>query len=596
MTLNPPVTTIDGALAALRESEIRLISDIAETLSEMGESAQEDRQRLRDVSHDLRELFFLVVVIGEFNAGKSTFINALLGDELLPTGITPTTEMIELVRFAETPQRKPTVRDEAIREWGHPDTGAPGVALVDTPGTGSVFQKHEKIAKTFLHRSDLVIFLISAKRAFGETERQYMELAQQFAKKMIVVVNQVDLLSPSERADVRRFVERQVDELLGIRPLIFMVSAREALHARKLGVPPSHETGADGIDAVKAHLRGVFAEAPPARQKLLAQLDLAERIVRRYADTVKGKADLVMVDTAKVRDLQAELEKQSAGLTAQLKGARADIDMVFNGLKARGLNFISENLSPRRLVRPVNRDVLQAEFQDVVIGRALRDINEASGEYVNALVDQSRMYWRSIIDRLNQLRDLMEQELKGMDAGVYAEQREALQEAISIAEAELKTYSTGQVVDHLDEVFRANMSNFTSSAIASLVGIVVTAVAVATPGGVLAFPFVLPALIVGTPLALGGGYLAIRYWRRISRETRTELAQRIDALQKTYHDALDSLTQRERNRLVQYGNQVLTPFFSRLDVLAARYSEQQQALTAHLDQIETLRKGIEDLR
>jgi hypothetical protein len=206
------------------------------------------------------------------------------------------------------------------------------------------------------------------------------------------------------------------------------------------------------------------------------------------------------------------------------------------------------------------------------------------------------MYWRSIIDRLNQLRDLMEQELKGMDAGVYAEQREALQEAISIAEAELKTYSTGQVVDHLDEVFRANMSNFTNSVIASLVGIVVTAVAVATPGGVLAFPFVLPALIVGTPLALGGGYLAIRYWRRISRETRTELSQRIDALQKTYHDALDSLTQRERNRLVQYGNQVLTPFFSRLDVLAARYSEQQQALTAHLDQIETLRKGIEDLR
>lgn len=595
MTLNTPAAVLDGALAALRESEIRLIGDIAETLAEMGESAQDDRQRLKDLGNDLRDLFFLVVVIGEFNAGKSTFINALIGDELLPTGITPTTEMIELVRYADAPQRKPTVRDDAIREWAHPDTGAPGVALVDTPGTGSVFQKHEKIAKTFLHRSDLVIFLISAKRAFGETERQYMELARQYAKKIILVVNQVDLLSPGERTDVRRFVERQVDELIGIRPLIFMVSAREALNAKKVGLPSAHESGADGIDAVRAHLRGVFAEAPPAKQKLLAQLDLAERIVRKYADNVRGKADLVMVDTAKVRDLQSELEKQSAGLTAQLKGARADIDLVFNGLKTRGMNFISENLSPRRLVRPVNRDVLQAEFQDVVIGRALRDINEASGEYVNALVDQSRMYWRSIIDRLNQLRDLMEQELKGMDSGVYAEQREALQEAISIAEAELKSYSTGQVVDHLDDVFRANMSNFTSSAIAALVGLVVSAVAIATPGGVMAFPFVLPALILGAPLAAGGSYLAFRYWRRISRETKAELSQRIELLQKAYHDALDSLTQRERNRLLQYGNQVLTPFFSRLDVLAAKYREQQQALKSHLEQIEMLRKGIEEL-
>ena len=54
----------------------------------MGDAAQEDRKRLLDVAQDLREMFFLVVVIGEFNAGKSSFINALLGDELLPVGVT----------------------------------------------------------------------------------------------------------------------------------------------------------------------------------------------------------------------------------------------------------------------------------------------------------------------------------------------------------------------------------------------------------------------------------------------------------------------------------------------------------------------------
>ena len=228
-------TTLDGALAAYREREVTLLTDIAATLAELGESAAQDRRRLLDVAQDLRDMFFLVVVIGEFNAGKSSFINALLGDELLQMGVTPTTEAIHLIRYGETATRKPNIREDGIYEWTHPNTGAVGVSLVDTPGTGSVFQKHETTAKAFLHRSDLVIFVISAKRALAEAERLYLELARDYGKKIILVVNQVDLLNPGERSEVRRFVERQVEELLDLKPLIFMVSAKDALKATREG-------------------------------------------------------------------------------------------------------------------------------------------------------------------------------------------------------------------------------------------------------------------------------------------------------------------------------------------------------------------------
>src|SRR5690606_30739748 len=110
-------------------------------------------------------------------------------------------------------------------------------------------------------------------------------------------------------------------------------------------------------------------------------------------------------------------------------GARAEIDRIFDGLRQRGINFIETHLSVRRIGRPLDRNALQAEFQDVVVGRALRDINEATGDYINALVDHSRLYWRGVIERLNQLRDLMEQELSGLDSAVYAEQRETLEQA-----------------------------------------------------------------------------------------------------------------------------------------------------------------------
>lgn len=584
-----PTNVVEGMLAALRESEVRLLNDLAATLAEMGEASQEDRKRLIEVAQDLNDLFFLVVVIGEFNAGKSSFINALLGDDLLPTGITPTTEVIELIQYGDGVNRKPVLYEDNLRKWTHPNTGAPGVAIVDTPGTGSVFQKHEKTAKDFLHRSDLVIFVISAKRAFAETERIYLEMAKNYGKKVILVVNQIDLLEPSEQNQVRRFIEQQVKQLLDIQPLLFMISARQALLSK---TDPSAPTG--GVDAVRAHLKGVFNEAPPAKQKLLAQLDMAEHIVRHYLDVVKSKVDLITADTAKVREIQTELQQQSVGLDAQLKGARAEVDKVFEGLRQRGISFIDANLSIRKVGRSVNRQKLQDEFQEVVVGRALRDIHDASTGYINAVIDHSRLYWRGVIDRLNQLRDLLEQELSGLDAGVYAEQRESLQEAINIAETELKSYSSGTVVEDIRQEFQSNINGFTMSAITGTAGLVLVILEAVTKTALLAGPLapIVPIVAIG---ATGiGGFFAIRYYRKVSIDAKRDFDTRVDQLQKSFYTALDDLTFKERNRLAQYGNQVLTPIFSRLDVLAKRYAQQQTALNTHADQIVKLRKGIDD--
>lgn len=584
--------TLEGPLAALREGEIDLLTSIAGTLAEMGDATEDDRKRLMDVAQDLRDMFFLVVIIGEFNAGKSTFVNALLGEELLPVGITPTTEMIELVRYSDDPQRKPTVKGDSLREWAHPNTGAKGVAIVDTPGTGSIFQQHEKVAKEFLHRSDLVIFVLSAKRAFADTERIYMETAKNYGKKLILVVNQSDLLEPSEQSKVRRFIEQQVKEHLNLQPLLFMTSAKQALAGED-------KSGEGGVSAVKAHLQGVFAELPPAKHKLLSQLDMAESMVKTYHKSVQSKADLISADTAKVKDVKNELEQQSLGLDSQLGSARSEVDKVLTGIRQRGLNFIDSNLSIRKVIGSSNKEQLQAEFQDVVLGRSLRDLEDAAGGYVNAVVDHSRLYWRGVIDRLSQLQELLDQEDTGLDANIYAEQREGLQEAIRIAEAELKTYQSGMIVTEMREMFEANASAFRAWSLTSIGGLIVMLVAsVGTAGPLLgtgAAALAFPAFAIATPIAAVGGYFSVRYFRRIVRDTKQNFNERVDNLTKAYHTALDDLTRKERGRLSQYGNQVLTPIFSRLEVLSKRYKEQQVSLEGHTARIETLRKGISEI-
>ncbi len=142
------------------------------------------------------------------------------------------------------------------------------------------------------------------------------------------------------------------------------------------------------------------------------------------------------------------------------------------------------------------------------------------------------------------------------------------------------------------------MNNFTTWAAAAFGGLVLTILAIAAPGGVIGAGVIYAtatlAFVIGAPLAIGGGIAALRYYNRIVSDTKRDFNERIDQVEKSYHTALNDLTQKERNRLTQYGKQVLTPIFSRLDVLAQRYTAQQNTFRQHQEQITTLRKGIEE--
>ncbi|MFN8565541.1 MAG: hypothetical protein U0703_28805 [Anaerolineae bacterium] len=117
--------------------------------------------------------------------------------------------------------------------------------------------------------------------------------------------------------------------------------------------------------------------------------------------------------------------------------------------------------------------------------------------------------------------------------------------AINIAEGELKSYSSGRVIGEMQELFQANADGFTWSASAALIGLIVALVAtVGTPGPVLgigAAALAFPALIIAAPVAALGSVAAMRYYRRVSEDTRRELNLRIDEIERTYHDARSTI-------------------------------------------------------
>jgi len=187
------VRILDERHKALIEREQTLLESLSEFLKSFG-APQEDTGLVERKLADLEEFFLLVV--GEFNASKSAFINALLGEsELAQEAVTPTTDRITVLRYGESPSERE--RREGVVEREYPSDFLREIAIVDTPETNAIIH-HEELSRGFVPCSDLVLFVTSSDRPFTESEREYLELIRDWGKKIVLVVNKVDLLRGEE--------------------------------------------------------------------------------------------------------------------------------------------------------------------------------------------------------------------------------------------------------------------------------------------------------------------------------------------------------------------------------------------------------------
>src|SRR4051794_17764957 len=210
----------------------RLVADLQQALARFDASA-EDQATLKRSALQLDELFLLVVA-GEFNAGKSAFINALLGDRILEEGVTPTTTHVHAIKHGATLSRTPL--ESALDVLTAPVELLRDINIVDTPGTNAIHREHEAITREFVPRSDMVLFVTSADRPFTESERGFLQGIRDWGKKIVIVINKIDTVETEE--DIGRitgFVAENAKLLLGFPPEIFPVAARLALRAKTAG-------------------------------------------------------------------------------------------------------------------------------------------------------------------------------------------------------------------------------------------------------------------------------------------------------------------------------------------------------------------------
>ncbi|HEX8029634.1 MAG TPA: dynamin family protein, partial [Vicinamibacterales bacterium] len=400
-------------------------------------NAAPEHQSALDRSIEQLDELFLLVIVGEFNSGKSAFINALIGAVVAQEGVTPTTAQINVLQYGEAASRE--VRDSHLHVITAPAPILRDIHIVDTPGTNAIIREHEAITERFVPRSDLVLFVTSADRPFTETERAFLEQVRAWGKKVVIVINKIDILTAVQIDEVRDFVRDSARALLGFSPEIFPVSARLALKAKQ-GEPAAWPSSR--FEELEKFIATSLDAPGRIHLKLLNPLGVGAALTERHSAIVRDRLALLADDFTTLEDVERQLAAYQEDLTRDFEFRMADIDKILLEMEQRGQDYFDDTLRIGRMFDLLNRSRIQQGYEQQVVGDAPAQIERKVGELVDWLVAADLRQWQAVTTHLAERRRQYKDRIVGDDSGQFHYDRTRLIDAT--------TRETQRVVDSYD--------------------------------------------------------------------------------------------------------------------------------------------------
>jgi small GTP-binding protein len=563
----------------LLKEERRVLGRLRTALARF--EAAPDHQRALEQAIDQLDEFFLLVIVGEFNAGKSAFINALLGSKVVAEGVTPTTAQINVLQYGETPGR--LERGPALHVITAPADILREIHIVDTPGTNAIIREHETITAEFVPRSDMVLFVTSADRPFTETERAFLEQVRGWGKKVVVVLNKVDILDGPEQVDeVRGFVATNAQTLLGLTPEIFPVSARLAFKA-KTGDPSVWE--ASGFEALEGYIARTLDAPGRVQLKLLNPLGVATALAERHATIVRDRTALLKDDFDTLDEVDRQLAMYQKDLLRDLEFRMADIDKILLEMEKRGIEFFDETMRIGRVFDLVNRSRIQQAFEHQVVADAPQQIERKVGELVDWLVDADLRQWQAVTKHLAERRRQHSGRIVGDDeAGQFHYDRTRLIDAVS--------RETQRVVDGYDRRKEAKeLADGARNAVAAAaavgasalgLGAIVTAAATTAAADV-------TGIVLASVMAAIGFFILPAKRSRAKEEMRRKVADVRQRLADALREQFSAEIARSGNRI----RESIAPYSRFVRAEKEKLAEMEAELAAVTAALASLRQRIE---
>src|SRR5436190_353614 len=524
-------TIVDPRVQSLVHREGQLLIELRETLEH---EQTEGRRRVEELLATLHDLF-TIVIVGEFNAGKSSLINALFGAKLRLEGPIPVDDRISILRYGQQASQK-ALSDFVVEQF-YPIDFLRNITLVDTPGTNSIVQRHQEITEDYIPRADLLLFVTSIDRPLSESERKFLEYIREWGKKVVFVLNKIDTKDEEEVVQVLDYVKTNIRGIFGFDPVIYPVSAKTRSR----------------FEALENYIFHVLSEKERIGIKLQAPLDTINSISKKQFVMIDSRRGVLAADKARIESITAQLGKAQDDLHGNFKQFVARIDNLMMDLERRGVDFLDRYVRIQHIM--LLRDSLRFrdEFDRQVFQGLKGSIDATIQESVDWLVRENMKLWNGTVEEFHRgaQRDSRDQEVIGRVGREFAYNREEVYARMRTqAEQRMASYDINiESRRIIDKAVRAVMQSFGLGAGALGMGYIITS-------AVSSMALDVTGLTAATML-LVASFLILPYKRS---KAKTEFGQRINELRTTMRESLVRESSTEIDRMLHSISSAFEPY------------------------------------
>ena len=382
----------------------RRLTDAVVAVRKLGEITGADVSSLADEGVFLKGLRspFLFVVCGEVNAGKSTLLNGLFGQDLCKVNVLPETETVHWYRWgkeAKTIHTTPT-----LEERFRPIDFLQDFNIVDTPGTNSIVPGHQPITERFLPVADLLLFVFPVSNPWGAATWQFISrLPEKQLRNVAFVLQQADLREEADIAVILEHMKTLAEQKTGARPEIFPVSGKMAIEAKK-GQPFSENIWKkSGYPALEAYISTRVSENQERRHVLQEVRDSTQVSLRKIEEKIEDRTATRDSDQRFLRELENEVdirrEEQAKVLSERLTG----LGEVFVGQGQQVTATLASRMSIlQSIISLFQQETLPTQIEKGLTEAVKEAVERRAGEDGMELVQSCRNHWETVEPRIRE--------------------------------------------------------------------------------------------------------------------------------------------------------------------------------------------------
>jgi len=525
---------------------------------------------------------FLLVVVGEVKAGKSSFINALLRADVCPEGPLPLTDRVHVLAWGEA-RGEEVIAEHVVRHTLPIDT-LQRLNVVDTPGTNSPLKRHQEITESFLPRADIVFFVTSIDCPLTQTELQLLRhIRERWRKEIACVLAKVDMHPERDRSVVLEYLGDSFSEYLGFSPPVFPVSAHLARKAHDENDDALLEKS--GLAAVERYITENLSEGQRILLKLKSPLGAVTDVLADLDRSLASTQQTLERDFAGWNVIHEQADFAATSLRERSERHLAPILAAFENLEARGRAFLKDRFRLRHIALVSDSTRFREAFDREVAGKAAVEVEACVEDAARWLGTETAALWERVLAHFEKtvpLHRYQDEIAAGAGPQFVQTTEETLERLVDDARRSLAGWSVEGECQRIRQLASRSLGRLLGTEATAIgIGATVAAVVGASIVGVL-------GVLLAAATAVGGFFIlparrqkAIEGFEEGVRATR-------DAVLTAVRDAIGAEAERASTAVVD----AFAPFHDYYENRKRRMSEQRTEIESLREELAQFRESL----